>query len=42
MNIPVSIAIDINLIILQAILVSSFILSIVGTIIAYKNQNKEN
>lgn len=41
MNIPVSIAIDINLIILQTILISSFIISIIGTIVAYKNQNKE-
>ena len=36
MNIPVSIGIELNLLILQIILISSFILSIVGTILAHK------
>jgi hypothetical protein len=41
MNIPVSIAIDSNVLILQTILVVSFAISVVGTIIAHKKL-KEN
>ena len=38
MNIPVSIGIDSNLLILQIILIVSFILSVVGTILAHKKE----